>query len=271
MSSGVQPLLRWIGGKQKLVRQLSSRLPDDFDSLEYFEPFLGAASLFFLRVPRPAHLSDLNSHLIECYRRVRDEPHSVANHLERHASKNSREYYYVQRAAYNAGRASAAQAARFIYLNKTCFNGIFRVNRQGAFNVPWGAKDSPSLPDRQALILASEALSQAALEVLDYRDALRTVQRGGFAYIDPPYPAPTNGDSFALYTADRFGLGDHYSLAKAVIELDKRGGRFMMSNADVPIVRELYDGFSVDVLPAIRYVTCKNHKRAVNELVITNY
>jgi len=253
------------------VRQLSSRLPGDFDSLEYFEPFLGAASLFFRRVPKPAHLSDLNSHLIECYRRVRDEPDVVADHLERHARRNSREYYYSQRAAYNAGRASAAQAARFIYLNKTCFNGIFRVNRQGAFNVPWGAKDTPALPDRQALLQASEALNHAALEVLDYRGALKTVGEGGFAYIDPPYPAPTNGDSFALYTADRFSLSDHHSLAGAIIELDKRGGRFMMSNADVPVVRELYDGFSVDVLPTIRYVTCKKHKRAVNELVITNY
>lgn len=271
LPGGTLPFLRWIGGKQKLVKQLADRLPPDFDNHEYHEPFLGAASLFFNRVPQAAHLSDLNSHLIDCYCQVRDKPGLVARHLQRHARENSEEYYYEQRRAYNRGKASPAQAARFIYLNKTCFNGIFRVNRQGAFNVPWGAKSAPALPDEDALQRASQALQRANLEVLDYHDAIGRVQPGGFAYVDPPYPAPINGDSFALYTADRFSLSDHCRLADSIADLDRRGGLFMMSNADVPVVRELYDGFRIDVLPAIRYVTCKNKKRAVQELVITNY
>lgn len=227
--------------------------------------------MFFLSAPARANLSDLNTHLIGCFAQVKSAPVEVTRLLKIHAGKNSKDYYYRQRAAYNKGQPSAEQAARFIYLNKTCFNGIFRVNRRGEFNVPWGNKDKPALPSSSALQLAASALSHAELEVLDYQQALAKVGTGGFAYIDPPYPAPTNGSSFTLYTTDRFGPEDHERLADSVRQLHARGGLFMMSNADTPIVRELYDGFDVDVLPALRYVTCKNKKFAVNELVIKNY
>ncbi len=265
------PFLRWIGGKQRLAQRLRCRLPQDYQSLQYHEPFMGAGSLFFLSAPGRARLSDLNPHLMSCHEYVRDQSAEVAGHLVSHADGHSKDYYYRQRTIYNAGEPSAEQAARFIYLNKACFNGIFRVNRRGEFNVPWGNKLSPALPNSAALQSAAKALATAELTVLDYQEALERVSAGQFAYIDPPYPAPVNGNSFALYTTDRFGPEDHRRLAHAVKSLSGRGGLFMMSNADTPEVRALYAEFDVDVLPAIRYVTCKKKKYAVNELVITNY
>lgn len=265
------PFLRWIGGKRKLAPALISRLPGLSDSIPYHEPFLGAGSVFFSLLPERAHLSDSNAYLMNCYRSVQEQPDAVAEHLDSHAVLHSKQYYYEQRRLYNDSQPSVEQAARFIYLNKACFNGIFRVNKRGEFNVPWGAKEQPALPTHTTLLRASAALSRATLSTVDYADALEKVAAGEFVYIDPPYPAPTNGSSFALYTSDRFGPADHGRLMEAVRNLDSRGALFMMSNADTPQVREQYRAYRIDTLAAVRYVTCKNKKYAVQELVITNY
>ncbi len=270
-STRIRPLLRWIGGKQHLVRRLVPFVPADYKKRCYREPFLGAASMFLALRPEHARLADANEHLIRCYEAVRDSHHRVSAYLREHAAKDCPDHYYAVREEYNRRCPSAAQAARFLYLNRTCFNGVFRVNTRGRYNVPYGYKDHPIFPDREVLATVSQALGEAELVANDYKDSLAAAEPGDFLYLDPPYP-PLNGTSyFTHYTKDRFDADDQRTLAESVCELDKQGCLFMMSNADTHMIRRLYRNFHVTRLPVTRYVTCKATKHRVGELVITNY
>lgn len=266
-----RPLLNWVGGKRLLVNQLMQLLPRDVRSRTYHEPFLGAGSLFFALGPERAVLADLNEHLITCYESVRDTPLAVAAYIRGHARLNSAMYYYRVRDEYNRRKFSAAQAGRFIYLNKTCFNGVFRVNQKGEFNVPYGDKQNPIFPDTRWLQEAGSALSKAILSATPFDKALRVARRGDFVYLDPPYP-PINGTSyFTHYTPDRFGEDSQRRLAAAVNALDAAGCLFMMTNADTSLIRSLYGRYVQTELSVTRYVTCKAKRYKIGELVITNY
>jgi DNA adenine methylase len=265
------PFLRWAGGKRQIVRELISLLPDDIENRLYREPFLGAGSLFFAIKPERAVLSDANQHLIMCYEFVRDQPLLVARYLRLHASRDSEAYYYKMRFEYNGSQFSAAQAARFIYLNKTCFNGIFRVNSKGQFNVPYGRKESPAIPSQKNLTKIAGVLKKASFRASPFEKALENSSRGEFIYLDPPYP-PLNGTAyFTHYTSERFSEQDQANLANCVHGLDKRGCLLMISNADTPLIRRLYKRYKLISLPVIRYLTCKSIRHKVRELVITNY
>lgn len=267
----IEPFLRWVGGKRRLVPVLLRALPRDISNLVYHEPFLGAGALFLAMQPGRSRLSDANKHLIDCYVAIRDKPAHLSNYLREHALQTSEDYYYQIRNLYNDAKPSAAQAARFIYLNKTCFNGIFRVNRQGAFNVPYGWKEPPRLPDSRHLQRASVALRHSKLRARDFEDALADVKADDFVYLDPPYP-PLNGTAyFTHYTADRFDENDQRNLAECVASLHKRGAKFIMSNADTPLIRELYRRYTLSGLSVTRYVTCKSHKHRADELLIANF
>lgn len=271
LGSRIPPFLAWAGGKNHLVKRFLPFLPPDLDRRLYREPFLGAGSLFFAVRPARAVLSDANDHLIRCYEFVRDNPERVGACLAQHACRSSRGYYYRIRNDYNRLPFSSAQAARFIYLNKACFNGIFRVNREGKFNVPYGSKSRLILPSRTLLRRASYALKRARIEVAPFERALEDAQRGDFIYLDPPYP-PLNGTSFFRhYTAVRFQVQDHERLARCVRELDARGCLVLISNADTSPIRRLYTGFNIASLSVTRFVTCKATKHRIRELVITNY
>lgn len=263
--------MRWVGGKRFLTSRILSLLPPDANERRYFEPFVGAASLFFALRPRQAILSDLNRHLIECYRFIRNDHRKVSSLLRRLAADNSKSHYYRVRGTYNRSDFSAVQAARFIYLNRTCFNGVFRVNREGAFNVPFGDKPRPIFPAEPELASISKALKKARLRAGDYAAALRSAKSGDLVYLDPPYP-PLNGTSyFTHYTADRFSLREQERLAAVFNSLNRHGCILVMTNADLPLVRRLYRDYSITEINVPRYVTCKNVKHNVGELVITNY
>jgi DNA adenine methylase len=202
---------------------------------------------------------------------VRDSPALVAQHLQQHAARHSAEHYYAIRDLYNRSEASAAQAARFIYLNKTCYNGIFRVNQSGCFNVPYGRYPRVSLPDATHLRQVSSILTGKEIFAAPFEVALREAKHGDFIYLDPPYP-PLNGTSyFTHYTPDKFSSVDQEQLASVAKDLTQKGCLLMLSNADVPIVRSLYAGFKFFQIPVTRYITCKKERRQVQELVITNY
>jgi DNA adenine methylase len=267
----ISPFLRWAGGKQQIIRHLMELLPQDVARRRYHEPFLGAASMFFSLQPFEGRLSDANEHLIKCYEYVRSDWRLVAEYLQRHASRTSKAYYYKVRDAYNRSEFTAAQAARFIYLNKTCFNGIFRVNRQNEFNVPYGWKEPPSLPDASVLQRASRVLRNAILMSESFEGALRYVAAGDFCYLDPPYP-PLNGTAyFTHYTKSRFNVIDQEWISLKAKDLDRNGSLFMMTNADTSRIRRLYKGFRISSLPVTRFVTCKAKRYQVRELVIRNY
>jgi len=271
-NSGVaRPFLRWIGGKRLLIHRLLPYLPPRFSERRYHEPFAGAASFFFRLAPRAARISDLNEHVIECYREVRDRHKQVAAYLRGHERNNSEKYYYEVRKQYNRSSFGPAQAARFIYLNQTCFNGVFRVNMDGAFNVPYGDKPEPAFPSTQDLELASKVLKRASLTMADYGTALLKAASGDFVYLDPPYP-PLNGTSFFThYTPDRFDQDNQERLAAFVHDLHHVGALFLMTNADLPKIRRLYSGYQIWELSVTRYVSCKASRYRVKELVITNY
>jgi DNA adenine methylase len=267
----LKPFLRWAGGKHSIIKHLQHLLPLDIHDRYYIEPFLGAGSLFFALQPKDALLSDSNEHLIECFIYVRDYPELISNYLRLHKRKNSEKYYYDVREKYNRSSNSAAQAGRFIYLNKSCFNGIFRVNQKGEFNVPYGWKEPPCLPDMQWLQIASNALKGAIIKNAKYVVTLAVAKKGDFIYLDPPYPPLNNTSNFTHYTKDRFNIADQKQLAEVFKELDYRGCLIMMSNADIPLIRNLYNKYTLHSLPVRRYITCKSIKHNVAELIIKNY
>ena len=270
--SRAKPFLRWVGGKQQIVTRLLHWLPGDIQLRRYVEPFVGAGSLFFALAPQSAALSDLNEHLIHCYESIRDDPELVSAYLCRHRTHSCRAYYNQQRDTYNkVSKPSAAQAARFIYLNQACFNGVFRVNKKGEYNVPFGQKDHLALPSVEQLQLVSKLLGPATINCGSYDAVLRGVGASDFVYLDPPYP-PLNGTAyFTHYTKDRFGADDQTELADLVVEASQRGCKIMMTNADTAAVRDLYADFRIRPLSVTRFVTCKKKRHKVSELVITNY
>lgn len=271
-TASLRPFLRWVGGKQQLVNRLLALLPDNVLKMPYREPFLGAGSLYLALRPAVAHISDSNAHLVNCYRQIRANPTTVARLLRAHARKSSEAYYYAVRSDYvRCPPNTPTQAARFIYLNRTCFNGVFRVNRKGQFNVPYGRKEPPRVPDRAYIESLANVLEGADLMAVDFTNALAACESGDFVYLDPPYP-PLNGTAyFTHYTRDRFSWEDQRTLADYVRVLDGRGCLFMMSNADTKDIRGLYSQFRIANVEVTRYVTCKKRRHRVGEVVITNY
>lgn len=270
----VTPFLRWAGGKRQLVSTLLERVPGQING-RYCEPFLGAGSLFFALAPINAFLSDANRYLIDTYRQISLNPEAVRRALRNYVGLHSKAHYYRTRTLFNItsneSRVSAAQAARFIYLNKACFNGIFRVNTRGEFNVPKGSKKKLHVPTKSGFERIAERLRQAELEALDYSEALARVGADDFVYLDPPYPALNGTAYFAHYTADRFSDKAQENLAECVIRMNNLGTRFLMSNADTDLIRTLYRGFEIEAIPVTRYVSCKGTRAAAAELLIKNY
>ena len=268
----IKPFLRWIGGKRQILDSLRTYLPKNINTLRYIEPFLGAGSLFFDLRPSNAIVSDINRDLVLCYKQLKKKPELIYSYLKFYERNDSEKTFYRVRKQYNeCNNYSAAQAARFIYLNKTCFNGIYRVNKNGFFNVPYGNRKCLGLPSKEDIIRISKLLKGAKIYQKDYAFILKKVQKGDFVYLDPPYP-PLNGTSFFThYTIDRFSMENQNQLCEKINEIDSRGAIFMLSNADTDSVRKSYRKFNINYVPVIRYVTCKKRKHTVKEVIITNY
>lgn len=265
------PLLRWAGGKWRLLEQLINHLPLDIEQYIYNEPFIGAGSLFFYLKPNEANISDLNEHLINFYLSVREKPELVWNYFRSLSKGLDERKYYQVRSEYIQNRYSVKQAARFLFLNRTCFNGIFRVNKKGEFNVPYGKKAPPQNLKKGQLIEASKVLKLTNINILDFKVALANLNKGSFVYLDPPYP-PLNGTSyFTHYTKERFQKRDQESLLNEVQGLDKRGVLFLLSTADINYTRKLYQGFNIKNLSVTRWVSSSSKKHKVSELLVSNY
>ena len=260
-----RPFVKWVGGKRSIIEPLLARLPARMDA--YYEPFLGGGAVFFAlanehRV-RSAHLSDANERLVTTYKAVRDDVEAVIALLRRHARLTSKGHFYRVRERLNSGRLDEAQtAAAFIYLNKVCFNGVWRVNRDGAFNVPWGHHKRPYVPDEDGLRAASVALAHATISHREF-DAT-PVDPAGFYYLDPPYDA-----TYAGYSKDGFGPEAHERLADWTEKLDAADAHWLLSNADTPFVRRLYEGRAIEVVESRRTVSRSAAGRGtVGELLI---
>jgi DNA adenine methylase len=261
------PFLKWVGGKTSLLPELLRHVPDRLR--RYHEPFVGGGALFFAVAPRRATLSDNNFELVHCYTQVRDDVHGVLAALARHVY--GKEHYQSIRALEPRQLAPAERAARFIYLNKTCFNGLWRVNRAGRFNVPIGRYRNPRFHDPAALLAAHHALKTVEILHAPFEAALAKASPGDFVYLDPPYDPVSATSSFASYTADGFTWDDQKRLARACIALNRRGVRFLLSNSATSRIRELYRGFEQRLVRAPRFINSKAECRGrVEELLVFN-
>jgi DNA adenine methylase len=261
------PFLKWAGGKTSLLPELLKHVPSPLR--RYHEPFVGGGALFFAVAPRRALLSDANGELIHCWRQVRDDVHAVLDALAGHVYDRAR--FEAVRALDPLRLAPAERAARFIYLNKTCFNGLWRVNRAGRFNVPFGRYKNPTFHHPGLLLRASRALRGAHIHRAPFEIALQRATPGDFVYLDPPYDPVSQTASFTSYTRDAFTWADQERLAAECAALDRRGVRFLLSNSATPRIRALYRGFERRVVRAPRHISCKGEGRGrVDELLVFN-
>jgi DNA adenine methylase len=266
-----RPFLKWAGGKSQLLEQFGPLLPPRSSYRRYIEPFVGSGALFFHLRPLVAELSDVNREIVDCYRAVRSRPEQVIRQLEKH--RYDERHYYEVRA--NVPTKSAERAARTIYLNKTGYNGLYRVNASGLFNVPMGRYANPGFqsPTLFATIRAcSRALASARLAWGDFEVAMKGAGGGDFVYLDPPYVPVSETSDFTSYARGGFGWSEQERLAAACRALWRRGARIMLSNSDTKSVRELYRGFRIDVVHAARSINSHGAKRGkVREVVVRNY
>lgn len=257
-----------------MLAQLTRLLPEGVALMRHVEPFVGGGALFFARRPERALLADVNPQLIATYTAVRDDVESVITQLAPLSAAHGTERYYHVRHRYNhAQRLSPAErAAMFIYLNKTCFNGLHRVNRRGEFNVPAGRYANPRILDAELLRSASAELARAELRCDSFESLLSYVKPGDFVYFDPPYEPASRTANFTAYAQDGFSRDDQERLRDVFSALDRRRCKLMLSNSDVPFIRELYAKFRLDTVVAPRAINCNAARRGlVSEVVVRNY
>lgn len=271
-SSKAKPFLKWAGGKARLADKLSALLPDEIQT--YYEPFLGGGALFFLLAHgqrfRHAVLNDSNPELVNSYRVVRDFTDELVEQLGKlHVDK---EVFYQLREADPLSYSPVRRAARMIYLNKTAFNGLWRVNRQGRFNVPWGDYANPKVLDERNLRACAHVLNgSTALLDGDFVEAVQDARAGDVVYFDPPYVPLTPTSSFKSYTKDGFTVNDQQRLAICFRELAAKGVVVLASNSDTPLVRELYAGFALHEVRMRRNINAQAGGRGpVNELIASS-
>jgi len=273
LKAGVKPkpFVKWAGGKRQILKHLLFYAPKEFN--RYFEPFVGGGALFFELSPKRAVISDLNAELINAYRVIKNQVEDLIESLKKH--KNDEEYYYRIRSLKPAELSPVERASRFIYLNKTCFNGLYRENSKGEFNVPFGKYKRPKICDEENLRAVSEFLNSVEVEILnaDYRETCKLAEAGDFVYLDPPYIPVSKTSGFTSYTGSGFGEEDHRKLAEVFKELSEKGCFVMLSNADHPLIRELYRGFKLVEITTNRAINCKGGRRkgSGKELLIMNY
>ena len=260
----IKPFLRWAGGKQWLSLHLSTLIGDCNGT--YFEPFLGGASAYFSARPQNAVLSDLNERLIETYQQLKHTPHDVISLLDQW--KNDEDTYYTIRDAESSD--TIRRAAQFIFLNRTCWNGLYRVNRQGYFNVPFG-HHGRAVFEKQHLLDVSRALQNAELHHADFDDVLVRAQESDCIYLDPPYTSPHHPNGFRQYNESSFTWHDQERLAETAVSLSDRGCRVIISNADHESILELYRGFSYQRVHRHSILAASSkYRRPTTELILAS-
>jgi DNA adenine methylase len=266
IAAGPKPILKWAGGKQIVARALVERFPRDFGT--YYEPFVGGGSVLLTLGPPKAVIGDLNDWLLDTYVAVRRDWKRVAAHLD--ALKNTREDYLRIRHIDPAGLDLFERAAHLIYLNKTCFRGLFRVNRHGRFNVPYGAYDRRYY-DPDNLRGFAAALKRVEIRRHDFERCIQDASREDFVYFDPPYHKLGGYSDFNRYTPGQFREDDHLRLAAVCRALDRRKIRWALTNSDTGFVRELYAGFRLARISNRREINLSAKDRTIFELLVTNY
>lgn len=275
-----KPFLKWVGGKRQLLkqfRQMNLYPPERFNPKigKYFEPFVGGGAVFFDLLPEKALLSDLNPELINTYKVIKNHVNELINSLKEH--KYEKEYFLMVRAINPKKLSSIESASRFIFLNRTCFNGIYRVNSSGQFNVPFGKYTNPLICDEKNLRLVSKALKNVEIKVQDYKKILKLAKKDDFIYFDPPYYPLSKTSSFTSYTLETFLEKEQIELRDIFIELNQKGCFVMLSNSDTPFIKKIYtktkiNNIKISKVNASRSTNSNVFRRGkITELLITNY
>jgi DNA adenine methylase len=266
------PFLKWPGGKRQLLRELIKRLPKEYN--RFFEPFVGGGALFFKVKPEYGYVSDINPDLINLYEVVQNNVQELIENLKKH--KNNEKYFYELRSADRTEEyrywTKVEKASRLIYMNKTCFNGLYRMNSDGHFNVPFGFYKNPNILDEDNLIACSTLLRKTEIALASFEAVEKKARKGDFVYFDPPYVPLNKTSSFTKYYKDDFDLDAQFALRELCDRLTKRGVHFMLSNSYTETVKDLYKSYNVKIVKANRAINCKADGRGkINELIVTNY
>ncbi len=272
-----KPFVKWAGGKRQIIDKLLELVPYEYNT--YYEPFIGGGALLFELSPNEAVINDYNAELMNVYECIKDADKykKMCSELNHHETNHSEEYYYDIRnkdrdkAKFNR-MADYKRAARTIYLNKACFNGLYRVNSKNEFNVPFNRKEKVNTYDRENLSIIHSYLNFNKIEILntDFAESVKNAKKGDFIYFDPPYDSDT--ETFTSYTEDGFGKEEQKRLAEVFKNLDKRGCYVMLSNHNTKLVNELYKDYNIHVIEAKRNINSNGKKRGkVEEVIITNY
>lgn len=274
----VAPVVKWAGGKRQLLNQIIKYMPEVFST--YFEPFLGGGAVLFELQPGRAVVNDISSELINIYQVIKDNVEELIEDLKKH--QNNKEYYYElrrqDRDRMKYERLSPVQrASRMIYLNKTCYNGLFRVNKAGEFNTPFGNYKKPNIVNENVLRAVSGYFNKADITITcrDFEDALQEAKKGDFVYLDPPYDPLSDTASFTGYDKGGFDRDEQIRLKKVCDKLNEKGVKFLLSNSATDFIKELYHdyrNYRVEVIHAKRAINSKADKRgAIDEVLVMNY
>jgi len=274
MKEELKPILKWVGGKRQIIMEIKEKIPKEYG--KYYEPFLGGGSVFLSLRPDNAVINDYNSELINVYEVIKEDPKTLINYLREF--KNTQEDYYIIRNLDKsdtfADLPKTYRAARTIYLNKTCFNGLYRVNNKGQFNVPYGFYKSPKLTIENEINSLSEYLNSKSIKILnvDYIHSLKYVRKNDLVYLDPPYDPISKTSSFTSYTDKGFDREDQISLKKLCDNLNKKGVKFLLSNSATDFILDLYKEYNITLIDVKRNIAASSkNRKTVKEVLISNY
>ncbi len=271
----VTPFVKWVGGKRQLINEIHKQLPKNFS--RYYEPFVGGGALLFYLQPQKAVINDSNAELINLYEVIKKAPDELIEDLKKH--KNEEEYFYKIRSLdrdkdFYRELNNVQKASRIIYLNKTCYNGLFRVNSAGEFNAPFGRYKNPNIVNEVTIKAVSAYFVKNDIRILnkDYKKALANIRKGAFVYFDPPYDPISDSASFTGYTKGGFDRDEQERLKSVCDWLDRKGVKFLLSNSATDFILNLYTDYSVEIVYATRAVNSKADKRGkIAEVLVRNY
>ena len=271
------PILKWVGGKRQLLHEIMPLIPKKVST--YVEPFVGGGAVLFEYQPKKAIINDLNEELMNVYKVIKESPNELIELLIIHQEKNSKEYFYEIRALdreknYINNLTNVERAARIIYLNKTCYNGLFRVNSLGQFNTPYGRYKNPNIVNETLIFAMSNYFNNNDIKIMntDYKDTLLNLDDESFVYFDPPYLPISASSSFTSYTENGFSLEQQIELKEQCDKLNRHGIKFLLSNSDHPIIRDLYRDYHIKIIKAKRAINSKANKRGeISEVLVYNY
>lgn len=273
----VVPVVKWVGGKRQIIDEIITYVPDSFST--YYEPFLGGGAVLFELQPKKAVVNDVNEELMNIYEVIKDNADELIEGLKRHKIKNDKAYFYEireldrNREQYNL-LTPVERASRIIYLNKTCYNGLFRVNKSGEFNAPFGNYKNPNIVNETTLRAVSAYFNKAKIRFTcqDFEDALKWSRKGAFVYLDPPYDPVSETASFTGYDKGGFDRNEQIRLKKTCDKLNKKGIKFLLSNSATDFIMDLYQDYKIEVIQAKRAINSKADRRGnVDEVLVMNF